>query len=92
MQTLSEVYARCLQDQPYGHALYHPVSSHILKPGACGYFDIDGNWHNIVQITDSAALKAMELSPIELHEISVAEEQWGPKYSSGVRFLRSVSK
>jgi hypothetical protein len=69
-----------------GHALYLAVSSASLKPGACGYFDTDGNWQTIVHLTDATALKNgawTEVTGIET-EPDPIEEYWGAMTSDGV--------
>ena len=53
---LDKVFARCLQHHPEGHAPYAKISARDLKPGACGYIDENGTWHQIAQMTDEAAM------------------------------------
>jgi hypothetical protein len=48
-------FLNCFPNNPEGHALYLPVSGNDLKPGACGYFDQDGNWQTIAHLTDTNA-------------------------------------
>ncbi|KAJ6003552.1 hypothetical protein N7522_006244 [Penicillium canescens] len=87
------VFQELFKNNPEGHALYLPFSSTALKPGACGYFDYDGDWHTIAYLTDSAALEAdgwtqapgVEVEPVQ------TEEYWGAMVSKGVdQFYPSV--
>lgn len=48
---LDRVYARLLQDHPYGWTLYKKFTTDELYPGCCGYFDSDGDWHFIADLT-----------------------------------------
>ena len=45
------VYADCFKNQPEGHALYKKLSITQLKPGTCGYFDDQGDWQQIEDLT-----------------------------------------
>lgn len=45
-----KVYARCFKRKAYGHALFKEVSAKSLRPGTCGYFDFDGDWHPLLHL------------------------------------------
>ena len=84
---LSQVYAENMIHHPYGYALYKPVSSSILKPGSCGYFDAQGAWNPIADLTSPASLQKYGLSipKEELERIPIVENiAWGPKVSQRV--------
>lgn len=84
---LSQVYAENMIHHPYGYALYKPVSSSILKPGSCGYFDAQGAWNPIADLTSPASLQKYGLSipKEELERIPIEENiAWGPKVSQRV--------
>jgi hypothetical protein len=84
---LSQVYAENMMLHPYGYALYKPVSSSILRPGSCGYFDAQGAWNPIADLTSPASLQKYGLSiPREELERIPTEENvaWGPKISQRV--------
>jgi hypothetical protein len=51
-----KVYARCFKRKPYGHALFKQVSDEVLRPGTCGYFDFDGDWHSLFQLIEEEPL------------------------------------
>lgn len=45
------LYQECFQNFAKGHALYKDVSATQLKPGMCGYFDHNGDWQTIIDLT-----------------------------------------
>jgi hypothetical protein len=84
---LDKVYAKNMQHHPYGYALYKPMSSTILKPGSCGYFDSLGAWNPIANLDDVQSLQKYGLQPPkERLEKAPPEENitWGPKVSQNV--------
>jgi hypothetical protein len=88
---LSHVYAENMAHHPYGYAMYKPVSSNILKPGSCGYFDSLGTWNPFVDLTSPSSLQKYGLSsPKEELERIPSEENtdWGPKVSRSVTEAR----
>ena len=88
---LSHVYAENMAHHPYGYAMYKPVSSNILKPGSCGYFDSLGTWNPFVDLTSPSSLEKYGLSsPKEELERIPSEENtdWGPKVSRSVTEAR----
>jgi hypothetical protein len=79
------VFQELFKNNPAGLALYKPFSSTKLKPGACGYFDYDGDWQTITDLTDPAVLEAggwtraiVETEPTQM------EEYWPAMVSKGV--------
>ena len=56
------VYAEGFRFSQEGHAVWPKILSSEMKPGACGYFNGDGDWVTIVQLTDIEAVQKI-LSP-----------------------------
>jgi hypothetical protein len=81
-----KTYAKCFEGRSYGHALFKEVVDAKLKPGDCGFFDLDGDWHTILQLTNKDAVAARpDLTPLaELDQQSSEEGPWGPIVSEGV--------
>lgn len=48
---LDKLYARLMDDHPYGWALYKKVTTREIHPGSCGYFDSEGNWRSIADLS-----------------------------------------
>ncbi|KAF5227976.1 hypothetical protein FAUST_11408 [Fusarium austroamericanum] len=84
---LDRVYARLLCDHPYGWALYKKVTSQTLRPGTFGYFDTEGDWNSLIDITNDDSLAQEGLKPPN-HPITRSETPdtftWGPKSSVSV--------
>lgn len=81
-------YAKCMKTRSEGHALYRNVSAAILKPGACGYFDNDGDWKTIVQTTETEELLSHKLPALQGFRTWTdgGTEEWqGPITSEGVK-------
>lgn len=78
------VYNKQFKNAHEGHALYRPISSQEIRPGACGFFDSQGDWNPIVQLDDMESLKnegwttPQDLEVI-LDPVSIS---WKPKHSS----------
>ena len=53
------LYAEGLRYSQEGHALWPKVLSNDMKPGACGYFNGDGDWITVVQLTDLEAVQQL---------------------------------
>lgn len=58
-------YAAQMKDHSFGLALYHPVSTRVLRPGSVGYWNSDGIWQPVAFLDDSASLKKMRLESPE---------------------------
>ncbi|MCJ1246416.1 hypothetical protein MMC30_003623 [Trapelia coarctata] len=87
-ESLNFVYAEQMKHHPQGYALYEPISTEVLKPGACGYFDRYGSWNVVAQLDDPESLqKHGFLDPSE--ELQADHDKrkvvWGPKCSVGVK-------
>lgn len=85
---LDKIYARLMQNHPYGWALYKKVTAKHLRPGCCGYFDSDGDWRTLVDLTSPAEeLEVQGWEPPDPLKTNRDPESmvWGPKSSSSVR-------
>lgn len=90
-ESLNRLYAEQMKHHPQGYALYEPISTALLKPGACGYFDNFGSWNPIAQLDDSESLEQRGFRcPSE--ELEEAKDRtniiWGPKCSMGVKAVK----
>ncbi len=52
-----KVYVARFRSSQEGHAVWPKVLSDDIQPGACGYFNGDGDWVTIVQLTDIEAVR-----------------------------------
>lgn len=85
-ESLNRIYADEMQNHPYGYALYQPMFSSVIKPGAVGFFDASGFWSPVADLTDVKSLEAAGLKPPH-HALSAAPLQnqtWGPMTSKSV--------
>lgn len=90
VRELDSIYTTRLKNHPEGHALYRNYSAKQLKPGSCGYFDIDGEWKGIIQLTDAEALASKGYTPLDevFVEFEPGYTSWGPKKSELVKGYR----
>lgn len=85
----AEDYVECFRGQPEGWAIYQPIRSSSLKPGMCGYFDVDGMWQTIVDLTNPDYAKSKNLPPV--HGVTYSEgnlattKHWGLRKSTDVK-------
>ncbi|RYP58987.1 hypothetical protein DL771_011041 [Monosporascus sp. 5C6A] len=86
---LDRVYARLMLNHPYGWALYKKITTKDVRPGYCGYFDPDSDWHTLVDLTSPAeelAGQGWQAPDVGINNNKVPESMiWGPKSSSSVR-------
>jgi hypothetical protein len=86
--TWDKDYVECFKGQPEGWPVYPPIQATKLKPGMCGYFDIDGIWQTIVDLTDEADVRAKNLRAA--HGVTVGPgnladtKKWGLRTSTNV--------
>lgn len=87
-QTWAEDYVECFKGQPEGWPLYPAIKSTALKPGMCGYFDVDGIWQVIVDLSDPEDVQAKGYPPVHGVDYSggnLAENaHWGVRKSEHV--------
>lgn len=86
-QPLHQVYASYMRNHPYGTAVYSPLPYRDFHPGSVGYFDANGNWNHITDLSNPAVLEAdqytappepLHLAPPDTHI------EWGPKASRNI--------
>ncbi|KIW88217.1 uncharacterized protein Z519_11328 [Cladophialophora bantiana CBS 173.52] len=75
VKTISEQYAEYFAHQPEGMAVYRGIDSTMLRPGMCGYFDVNGEWRTIVDLTDSSDLQARGLPDVGQLTCSLEKDQ-----------------
>lgn len=96
LKKLHEIYAEQMSRRhDFGHPMYEPVSSELIKVGMVGYIDQRGQWNPICDLNDDAALKERGLAPLsEKMERAPDDEDiaWGPKCSESVKGRRFDSK
>jgi hypothetical protein len=88
---LDVVYSEQMNNHPEGHALYKPVSATKLRPSICGYFDRNGDWQKVVDLTDRNALRLGNWMPFEGGKVETDSGQtyWGPKHSEYVKDINA---
>lgn len=86
-------YAEQMQCHPYGTALYRPQPRDTFHPGMVGYFNDDGDWNPIIDLsqcsqpsfTQSVFTASLAL-PDDLPAMAIPEEHtWGPKLGNTTR-------
>ncbi|KAM0470853.1 hypothetical protein ACHAPX_009727 [Trichoderma viride] len=88
---LDRVYAQLMSDHPYGWGLYKKVTTRDLHPGSCGYFDPEGDWNTITDLSDPQNLttQGWTIPDDQLHDSEGPKSAtWGPKTSSAIRSCR----
>ncbi|KAJ5260524.1 hypothetical protein N7478_012129 [Penicillium angulare] len=86
-QPLNITYASYMRNHPFGTALYTPLSIKEFHPGICGYFDSNGSWNPIADLSDSTKLEKQGYSTVneELERAPTDTDiQWGPLTSENV--------
>lgn len=85
---LREVYARKMDYHGYGYGLYHPVAVQDMRPPCCGFFDRNGDWNKICDITtdrlppDQDDWVPLKYEPVRTTDIGI---DWQPKTSLGMQ-------
>jgi hypothetical protein len=83
---LDEQYSALFKDQPEGWALYKNVSMTSMRPGFLGYFDTQGDWRWLLDLTappNQFATRSL-LPPNEQCWVQTdgTSTKWFPKVSS----------
>ncbi|KAK5999137.1 hypothetical protein PT974_01526 [Cladobotryum mycophilum] len=90
---LDRVYAQLMRHHPYGWALYKKVTKREIFPGSCGYFDPEGDWQTIVDLTGPShnlVGQGWKVPCDKIHSTRSPESTtWGPKNSGSIE-SRSV--
>ncbi len=81
----AKIYLECFKGNSEGHPLYKEISGNAMKPGACGYFDLNGDWITLVQTDDPEDLKKNGLTPLSgvYFEEAHGHRTIGPRWSKG---------
>lgn len=90
---LDRLYAQLLADHPYGWALFKKATTYDIQPGNCGYFDTEGDWHTIVDLTsnpEDLVRDGWKAPGTRIGDNGATPDQmeWGPKYSNSVTSRR----
>jgi len=83
-------YAECFSGEREGWAVYPPIKSTALKPGMCGYFDVDGIWQTIVDLADPDDVKNKKLPPV--CDVTFSSGNLAESKSWGLRMSRDVKQ
>lgn len=75
---MDKVYTKSLHSVGFGRPLYHAAPN--LQPGHCGYFDINGHWHLIIDL--SADL------PKDTKLVTEPPVQLGPVYGETMKWTK----
>jgi hypothetical protein len=84
-KALDLAYANFMKNHPFGTALYTPQPYRLFHPGSVGYFDSNGSWNPIADLSSPEDLAETGYKPVaERLERAPPEKsiQWGPKISS----------
>ncbi|KAL6802263.1 hypothetical protein J3E68DRAFT_395675 [Trichoderma sp. SZMC 28012] len=84
---LDKVYAQLMSDHPYGWGLYKKVTTPEIHPGSCGYFDSEGDWRSITDLSNPQDLNSQGWTiPDDIHDNKGPRSTtWGPKSSSSIQ-------
>jgi len=81
-------YAKNMEFHGIGSALFQPISAIDMTPPCCGYFDRNGDWNHITNLTTERAIAEREgylplaQAPIKVTDIGI---EWQPKTSLGMQ-------
>ena len=87
-EPLDIAYARSMKNHPYGTALYTPLPFRTFHPGSCGYFDHNGSWNPVADLSSPDLISSTPYSPVPETLSRAPPEtvfQWGPKISSSTK-------
>ncbi|KAF2149632.1 hypothetical protein K461DRAFT_214663, partial [Myriangium duriaei CBS 260.36] len=79
---LNKDYARSMTIQDRGYAFLNPESRHDLQHGTCGYIDDNGQWQELLNLTNAASLGTFK-APVTVTKMRSEDEQCGPLLGSG---------
>ncbi|KAL7799321.1 hypothetical protein V8C43DRAFT_313363 [Trichoderma afarasin] len=77
-----------MSDHPYGWALYKKVTTRDIHPGSCGYFDSEGDWNTITDLSSPQDLvsQGWAIPDEEIYDSNgPGSTIWGPKSSNSVQ-------
>ena len=83
---LRATYAKRMEYHGVGMALFQPLAASDMRPPCCGYFDRNGDWNLITNLsaeisTEIDAYEPLEYEPSKVTEVHI---EWQPKTSLGV--------
>lgn len=84
---LHQTYAEYMHNHPYGTAAYRPLPYRDFHPGSVGYFDSNGEWNPITDLSAPSTLTNGHFTPIQglQRAPSDARIEWGPKASKNIK-------
>ncbi|KAL6832825.1 hypothetical protein V8C40DRAFT_236106 [Trichoderma camerunense] len=85
---LDRVYAQLMSDHPYGWGLYKKVTTRDIHPGSCGYFDSEGDWNTITDLSSPQDLTSQGWTIPDdgiYDNNSPGLTTWGPKSSNSIQ-------
>ncbi|KID71278.1 hypothetical protein MAN_00877, partial [Metarhizium hybridum] len=73
---MDKVYTKSLHSVGFGRPLYHAAPN--LQPGHCGYFDTNGHWHLIIDLSNhlSKDSKLVTEPPVQLGPVYGETMKW----------------
>jgi hypothetical protein len=77
-----------MRNHPYGTALYTPLPARRFYPGICGYFDANGSWNPVADLSNPVLLASQGYGPAreKLQRAPLETNiEWGPKASENVK-------
>ena len=90
------VFAEGFRFSQEGHAVWPKILSDEMKPGACGYFNGDGDWVTLVQLTATSAVKEILRLPTPASTTDIAPEaeatHRGSLNTTGVESVNTAPK
>ncbi|KAI1744740.1 hypothetical protein F4680DRAFT_468615 [Xylaria scruposa] len=63
-RSVSEFYCKSMRHHRFGYALYEPAPCLHLYPGVVGYLDENQHWNPILDLNDTAKVKAEGYTPL----------------------------
>lgn len=85
---LDRVYAQLMSEHPYGWALYKQVTTRDIHPGSCGYFDSEGDWNTITDLSSPQDLigQGWTIPDEGIYDSNgPGSTTWGPKCSNSIQ-------
>jgi hypothetical protein len=71
-------------------ALWSPEQPLSFKPGVCGYFDAQGDWNSIVDLTQPDQVdRTLTKTPSLPHSKKKSLGRWSPICSDGVKWAQT---
>jgi len=86
------IFADCFKYQPEGWAFWKKVANTKVRPGMCGYFDEQGDWQLVVDITDKDEVEKAGYTYIEGINVTAdpGEERWPLRKSENMKRIEGT--